>query len=103
MAGRIYLDNDNLLTVSALKNANGGALVTDATVTATLYDASDAEVTGQVWPLIMGGDGAGNYSGQLQDTLNLTDGGNYTAVVSADGVGLQAQWRMSLIARKRTV
>lgn len=103
MAGRIYINNDNLLTLGALKNANGGAIVTDATVTATLYDASDVEVTGQSWPLAMSSDGSGNYSGQLQDTINLTENAYYTAVISADGAGLQATWRLSLIARKRNV
>lgn len=103
MAERIYINNDNLLTVSSLKNANGGALVTDATVQATLYDSDDTEVTGQTWPLVLGADGSGNYSGQLQDTINLVDQAQYEAVITAEGAGLQAEWRLSLIATQRNV
>ena len=101
----IYLSNDNLLSVESLKNAATGVFINDATVTATLKDSSNSNVTGQTWPLslVFVSSSDGVYRGTLEDDLNLTEGEIYTAEINADAGSDQiANWSIQLTAIKRT-
>lgn len=42
----LYLDNDNDIVIRAMRNVRTNAAISDATWTATVYDATGAAVTG---------------------------------------------------------
>ena len=99
-----YLDNDNLLSVTGLKNASSGSYMNDAVVTATLKDNAGTLVTGQTFPTTLSymADTNGNYQATLQDTLNIIESTIYTAEITATSAsGLVANWSMDLTATKR--
>ncbi len=101
----IYLNNDNLLSIEALKNASSGSFMNDATVTATLKDSSGNTVSGQTFPLTLSymADTDGNYQATLSDSLNIIESTIYTAEITAtSSSGLVAKWNMELTATKRT-
>jgi len=92
---KIYIGNDNLLTVDELKNAATGAYINDATVTATLTDADGTEVTGQTWPTTLAYIAASNgtYRGSLSNGLSLDRSKEYRLEVAANGgAGLVGEW-----------
>lgn len=91
---KVYIGNDNLLTVDALTNAATGAYVNNATVTATLKDADGTNVSGQTWPLSLAyvSGSNGKYQGVLEDGLDLTEDNRattHTCVIDIDAVGDQ--------------
>ena len=101
----LYIDNDNLLSVTGLKNASSGSYMNDATVTATLVDSTGTTVTGQTFPVTLSyvADTDGNYQATLEDALSLNEGSVYTATISATtSSGLSASWQMTMKAIKRT-
>lgn len=50
----LFIDNDNLIKLSGLRDAANGIYLNGASVTVTLVDAStEAEVQGQTWPSTM--------------------------------------------------
>ena len=101
----LYMDNDNLLSVTGLKNASSGSYMNDATVTATLVDSTGTTVTGQTFPVTLSyvADTDGNYQATLDDALSLTEGSVYTATISATtSSGLTASWEVAMKAIKRT-
>jgi hypothetical protein len=103
----LYTENDNLLTLDKLYNndPNVDDYVNDATVTVTLKDSDDSEVSGQTWPTTLSyvSGSNGKYVATLEDDLSLTADANYTAEVNVDaGSDIIAKFYLELIARKRT-
>ena len=104
MTDGIYLANDNLLVVDGLKNESDGTYLNAASVTCTLVNGSGVPVSGQTWPLAMvyQAGSNGKYIGTLEDTLSLSEGQTYVAVIDADaGSGLKGHWEIPLKAKVR--
>lgn len=98
----LYINNDSVLQVEALRDEIAGTFLNGATVNVTLRDAFGASVTGGTWPIQMayvtGSDGT--YRATLPYTLALAVNGRYTAVVTVDaGLGLHAEWAEECVAR----
>lgn len=97
-----YIDNDNLLKLTALKNAATGAYINDATVNATLYDPAGTVVSGADNFSLTPTGTSGEYRATLPDTLSLVPG-NYRLVVTANaGAGLQGNWPLAVTVDYRT-
>jgi len=83
----LWVDADNLLEYNGLEDQDGNT-VTDATVTATVFESDQTtEVGGQTWPATLNGDGNGNYSAILEDTMELVAGNRYWVDITAEGGG----------------
>lgn len=100
----IYLDNDNLITLTGLANGADNTSLPAATVSVTLLDSTESEVAGETWPLAMSSAGGGTYEATLTKDLTLAANGRYTAKVIAtdSGTGLDGQWNVPVIAKTRT-
>ena len=99
----IYIDNNNLLTLTALTNCATDAVDTGATVTVTVKDSAGTNVTGQTWPATMAHVSAGTYRATLDADLILLDGRAYTACISATGsTGALGYWEFPLTAKTRS-
>lgn len=100
----LYVANDHILEVRALKNELTGAALNSATVTVTLVDADGADVTGDDWPKTLShvANSAGVYRATLSHAMTLAEDGRYTARITADaGNGLRAYWEMECVGRER--
>ncbi len=105
MAETIYIDNDNLLRLSGLRNEATGDYINSAVVTVTVIDSGDVNVVGQAWPLtlVYVASSNGRYEGTLEETLVLIAAASYTAVIDAVfGGDLKAHWELPLTAEVRT-
>lgn len=106
MPEALYMQNDNLLQITGLQDAATGSYINDATVTVTLKDSADVEVTGQSWPTTLGyvASSNGDYQATLSDQLALIDKADYVAEITADGgSGLKGFWTLRVRARERAV
>ena len=104
MTELVYQANDNILELDGLKNDATGAFINDATVTVTMVNSSDVEVTGQTWPTTMlyvaASDGI--YRATLQDVIVLVEDARYIAKVTANGgAGLLGFFELPVVARIR--
>jgi hypothetical protein len=91
----IYKNSTGRLRLSGLTDITGGT-VTDATVTATLYDVADVEIAGQSWPSVMSHSADGNYFCTLSENLAVERGRRYYAEVIATTTTAQKTWRVTL-------
>lgn len=100
---RVYIDNDNMLTLDGLANAATDAYVNNATVAVTVTDRDGNEIVGETWPLTLNYVAASNgtYRATLQDTLTLTHKEGLLLHITADGAGLQAAWELYAVALTR--
>lgn len=97
----LYINSDNLIEMKDLQDQDGNAL-TGATVNATVYE-SDAttEVSGQSWPITLTDDGGGDYSGVLEDTMELTLYSGYWVKLEIDAGGAQDErWKFEVAERR---
>lgn len=78
----LFVLNDNLLVISNVKNESTGALISDATVTATVKTVAGANVAGQSWPLTLSAAGNGKYEGTIESTISLA--ANTTYIIEWD-------------------
>lgn len=100
----IYVGNDSVLEVTALRNEMTGADINNAAVSVTLKTSNGAQVDGETWPKAMAYvDGSrGIYRATLPYTLKIITGGRYIATIVADaGLGLRASWDVEVVARGR--
>ncbi len=97
----LWIDTDNLLSLTDLRDQDGNA-VEGASVNATLYEPDrSTEVGGQTWPLALSDDGGGNYSGVIEDTVNIEVGKVYWILVEIDGGGAQdTRWGKARALRR---
>lgn len=105
MSLKLYISNDNVLTLVGLRNSVSAAYINAATVTVTLVDSEGTDIAGETWPVSMSyvASSDGNYQATLADTLTgLTDADVVTAKVDADGgAGLKGHWEVPLVATTR--
>jgi len=102
----LYLANDNLLVVRALKNRATGAYINNATVTGELLTLAGTQVSGQTWPMTFAyvPDSDGEYHGVFEDSLALTLGESYRVKITVDaGSDRIAQFTMNVKARERII
>ena len=100
----LYLSNDNVLELTGLINTVTNTYLNSATVTVTLVDNADVEVSGETWPLTMTYVAAsdGKYRATLTDSLSIIGGTRYTAKIAADsGAGLKGYWECRVVAEIR--
>lgn len=85
----LFIDNPSCLELSDLVACGTTDLIIDATVTGTVFDPDDVEVTGETWPLAMPFDSVTNiYRGVTAAGLGLTEGVLYRVnIVAKDGGG----------------
>ena len=69
--GLQFTESDGYLKLSSLKDIRDNTYVNNATVTVTLYDKDDAELSGETWPVSLAYIAAsnGNYYAVLEDTI----------------------------------
>ena len=86
----VFIGNTNVLDLIGLKDALLGTAIGTASVSVTVKDLGGMAVTGTTWPIAMAciDTTNGNYRGIIPETLVLTPGYPYRAVVDVDaGVG----------------
>jgi hypothetical protein len=87
----LYVGNNTVLqlgtTDDPLKNSVTGTTDTGATVTATIYEMDDTEVTGETWPVVLSHAGSGIYRKTVSQSLNLVEHTSYKVIISATGTG----------------
>lgn len=99
----IYIDNNHLLTLTALTNCASGAIDTGATVTVTIKDSAGVNVSGQTWPATMAHTTGGTYRATLDADLILLPNRSYTAHIDATGsTGSLAHWELPMTAKVRS-
>jgi hypothetical protein len=99
----IYLANTNIIELGPLTNNITGALITTATVNATLKKKTDnTDVAGQIWPISLAHIADGIYRGTLPHTIGIEAGKYYTAHVTADaGANLKGDWKTTVSVQVR--
>lgn len=104
MTTPIYIGNDMSLSFSGdgkLTDDNGDALP-GAIIQATLYEGgTQTQVSGQSWPLTLTDDGDGEYSGVLENTVDLIHGKKYELKIEAVASGAEGSWREIVEAKYR--
>lgn len=99
----LYPENDNLLEWQEMKNNATGAYVNNATVSATLFDDTGAQVAGETWPkalaYVAGSNGL--YRATLAAVLSVVAGRDYSARVVAVGGGVTGVYTPPVLAVKR--
>ena len=100
----LYIDNPSCIELGELMACGSTTLIIDATVTVTITDSSDVEVTGETWPLAMPYDSAtSKYRGITAAALGLTEGDQYRVnIVAKNGGGaVLASFNINIRATKR--
>lgn len=101
----LFIDNDNLIKLTGLRDAANGLYLNGASVSLTLVDAvSEAEVAGQTWPTTMEHvtDSDGDYQCTLEYDLVVLPGQSLIAKVVANaGDGLRLSLRVPVVACHR--
>lgn len=97
---RIYLDNDHVVHLTALKD-DDGVVVTGATVEARVLDRTKVAVDGITWPVTLTHTGDGNYEGVLDAAIEIEDRALYYLEVTVSYAGLDATWRVPHVSAER--
>jgi len=87
-----WIDSDNLVEVVGLANALTGGYINDATITASFTDADDVELAAFGLTYVAASDG--DYAGEIPNTVEMTEGDEYTLVVTAVGAGFTLVYRV---------
>jgi hypothetical protein len=85
-----WIDTDNCVQITGLKDVVTDQYVNDATVTGVLTDKNGNTVTGAgslSFEYISGSNG--NYAGEIPSTVTLTEGEQYTLTITAMGGGFK--------------
>lgn len=97
----LYVANDNVLELNGLIDELAGTYINSATVTYALKDSDGATVDSGSMTYVSASNGV--YRATLADTLSITAGESYTAVIDADGgPGLKYHSESAVIAKTRT-
>jgi hypothetical protein len=99
----LYMASDNTLWLENLAEGRTGTIITAASsITITLRDSGNAEVSGVTWPLTFATAGGGEYYVNLPDTMVLTENAEYVAeVIADDGPGRKTTWYKGMKAEKQ--
>ena len=105
----LLYNTDNVLRVVGLEdNANPGTYYNGATVQLTLYDSAGVEIPNVAWPVTMAYVGNptpsdGDFETKLADTLDVSEGDNLRALITADaGTDQYREWRSQFLVQKGT-
>lgn len=103
MAKAIYLENENVIELDGLINSIGGSYINNAVVEVTVEDTAGTDVAGVTWPISMAyvASSNGKYRATLPDTLALTPGAVYHAVITAVSGSVNGKWILELYATER--
>lgn len=103
MNAKLYVGNDNLVTVTGLFDRVLGQYVNAASVTATVLDQNGATVSGITLPISLAylSGSNGDYYGTLGQALNIIDGASYKAVITASSLAGEALWTIPVQAINR--
>lgn len=100
-----FIDNNNLIKLTGLRDAANALYLNGASVSVTMLDAAtDAEITGQTWPLTMDyvASSSGTYQATLDYDLVVSPGQSLVAKVVANaGEGLRLSLRVPVTAKYR--
>jgi hypothetical protein len=97
----LYIESDNLITVSDLTNVLTGATIENATITATLFDADGEAVTGAEDISVPWVASASKYAGEIPDTVELDEHEQYTLQVVIESGLTKLTMRVPVAARWR--
>lgn len=98
----IYISNDNDIVVEGLCLASDGSFVNDATLTVTLKDSNNANVTDAVdLNVTYVSASNGNYRGTIPAAVSLTESAEYTAIVSASNYGFSVDLPVTAERRRQ--
>lgn len=91
----IFIDTDNLVTLSGLTDSTTGEYINDATVSMTLEDSDGITVAADI-PLTYTAESDGEYTGILANTVEMVAGDYYYLYVTAtsEGAKLTTKTRM---------
>lgn len=98
IAADFIVDNsDHLLTLQGLQDPITSSYINNATVTVTLKDLSDTDITGETWPLTMVyiPTSDGDYRATLRDTLGWAADDAVKVLITATGPSANEyrEWR----------
>ncbi len=104
MSQILFVGNSNDIEISGLRNEATGSIVTGATVTARVLDATGAPIDGQAWPLTLAAAPGepGTYRGQVSHEADLLPRNRYTIQIDIAGGGMVAALRVPAVALTRT-
>jgi hypothetical protein len=99
----LYTDSNSTIMLTKVVEQPDGTPVTGATVTFTLYDRDGLPVNGQGWPLtLIDTTEPGNYSGTLDETIELKHNWEYRGVCEAVSLsGQKLSIKCPMIAKDR--
>ena len=99
----MWVDNDMLLEIDGLQDSSDDSYLNAATVTATIKDPDDTEITGQTLPISLSyvSGSNGKYQGVFDTLLALTAGDAGTIEVTAVEGTLNAYWVLTYMTRAR--
>jgi len=85
-----WIDSDNVVQITGLKDVVTGNYINDATITATMADKNGNAVSGVGTITFTYTSGSnGDYCGEVPAAAGLTDGEQYTLTITAVGGGFQ--------------
>lgn len=94
-------NNSHRVEVSDLKDGDG-AVVTDATVSVTIYESDgETEVTGVTWPVSLSHDSNGEYKGVVPHDAAIDAGSRYRILINASRGVDKGQWNGWVTAQVR--
>lgn len=98
-----YKDNDMVIEVDQVTNKLTGALIDDATITATLQDSTATNVSGITWPVTVPFVSTGLYRAIVDKAAAIIASEAYTLIVdlTAPG-GIDAHWEIAVGGETRT-
>lgn len=95
-----YVDSTMVIELRNLSDGITGEAVTNATVTASLLEASTgAPVAGASWPITLLHVEEGTYRGAAQYQAAVADKGKYTCRILANIQGAQRRWDIPVVGR----
>jgi len=95
-----YLNTDNVIRVRNLKDVVTGAYINDAVITATVYTSAGVVVPGaQNISLVYVTGTDGDYAGEIPNTVTLTAGAEYYALLSITGSGYKTTLKVTRTAK----
>lgn len=97
----LFVGTDMKVEVTGLADQDGNP-VTGASVKATVFEADgETKVTGVTWPVTLGDDDGGDYSGIIDGALGVSVDKLYWVLVETSGSGASAQWWQREVAKRR--
>lgn len=97
----IFLLSDNTIQLDQLRDIDGN-YENSASVTATLFDSTGSEISGETWPInltyVIGSNGT--YRGVFRDSISIAEGDRVRATIIADaGVDKRSEWQCDFIVK----